>query len=327
MITTSRRVRSRAQFVINGSGFTLVELLVVIAIIGILIALLLPAIQAARESGRRAQCANNLKQVGLALLSFNDSYGHFPHGTYDLMDDRGTWTPQNRRCWMHDLLPFMEFGNFYKQFDTYMQAPTNSALVFPGNLTVIPTLVCPDDRNSPKLHTFSTGEYINPDQGFSGNIVLCAGSNYFNPSGPDSSKTVDGLCFAQSAVTTNQITDGTSHTAASTEIILSPDVTSNDIRGRYYNPSHGGVLFTTRITPNTLVPDIFDYCSDSPVPQAPCTDAGFSAPMFLSARSYHSGGVNLGMVDGSITFVANTVDATVYKGLGSRNGGEINGGL
>ncbi len=273
------------------------------------------------------QCKNNLRQVGLALLSFNDSYGHFPQGTYDLMDDRGTVMPQNRRCWMQDLLPYIEFGSLYKQFDSYMQNPKNSALVFPGNLTVIPTLVCPDDRVSPKIHTFSTGEYINPDQGFSGNIVLCAGSNYFNPTGPASSKTVDGLCFAQSNVTTAQITDGTSHTAASTEIILSPDVTSNDIRGRYYNPSHGGVLFTTRITPNTLVPDVFDYCSDSPVQRAPCTDAGFSAPMFLSAKSYHNGGVNLGMADASVTYVADEVDATIYKGLGTRGGGEINGGL
>ena len=129
MIAMSRRARRREQF-LNGSGFTLVELLVVIAIIGILIGLLVPAVQAARESGRRMQCQNNVRQVGLALQSFEGEHGHFPHGTYDLMDDRGTAMPQNRRCWMQDLLPYIEFAGLYKQFDSYMQTPTNSCWSF-----------------------------------------------------------------------------------------------------------------------------------------------------------------------------------------------------
>ena len=188
--------------------------------------------------------------------------------------------------------------------------------------TVIPTLVCPDDPTSPKLHTYWGG--IGTDnQGFSGNVVLCAGNDYFNPNGLASSATVNGICFAKSQVTTAMITDGTSHTAISSEIILSPDTIAHDIRGRYYNPQHGGVLFTTRITPNTMVPDVFDWCSPEPVPRAPCIDAGFTAPMFLSPRSYHPGGVCLGMADGSVQYVADSVDPVVFSALGSRNGGEL----
>ena len=222
-------------------AFTLVELLVVISIIGILIGLLLPAINAAREAGRRAKCQNNLKQVGLAMHGFESERGYFPHGTYNLIDDPGnnfSNGPQNRRCWMHDLLPYLEFGGLYKQFDSYMQVPGNSAFGFPGELAVVPTLVCPDDINSPKLHTFWGGSNGQPTQGFSGNVVACAGSDYFNPTGPASSTTVNGICFAKSKVTTAMITDGTSHTALLSEVILSPDVTAHDLRGRYYNSIH-----------------------------------------------------------------------------------------
>jgi prepilin-type N-terminal cleavage/methylation domain-containing protein/prepilin-type processing-associated H-X9-DG protein len=315
-----RRIRTR-RYPGFETGFTLVELLVVIAIIGILIGLLLPAVNSAREAGRRTSCQNNLRQVGLALHAYCDSYGYFPHGTHNLIDD---WDgdPQNRRCWMQDILPYLEFAGLYKQFDKWMSHSGNSALGFPQLQTVVPTLVCPDDRNSPKLHTYWGG--INTDnQGFSGNVVLCAASDYLNPSGVPSSVKANGVCFAKSKVTTAMITDGMSHTAISTEIILSPDTDSHDIRGRYYNPTHGGVLFTTRITPNTMVPDVFDWCALHPVPRAPCIDAGFTSPMFLSPRSYHPGGVNMGMADGSTHYVADLVDAVVFKGLGSRNGGEV----
>jgi hypothetical protein len=72
-----------------------------------------------------------------------------------------------------------------------------------------------------------------------------------------------------------------------------------------------------------MVPDVFDWCSPDAVPRAPCIDAGFTQPMFVSARSYHPGCVNLGMADGSVRVIADEVDATIYQGLGSRNGGEV----
>jgi len=310
-------------------GFTLVELLVVIAIIGLLVALLLPAVQAAREAARRSQCTNNLKQAGLALLNHHDAKRVFPKGTYNVIDDPSE-TPQNRRSWMQDLLPFMEEDALYQQFVPYMKAG-GSALGFPQNITVVPTLMCPSEPLNPKLKTFNggggTGNGVTGSQGFSGNVVACAGSGYLNPGGSANSikpKLVNGLLFAKSGIRIKDVVDGASHTALTGEIILSPDEKDNDIRGRYYNPTHGGVLFTTLYTPNPSVPDRVNWCSANPVREAPCipSQGPDLGNLYMSLRSYHSGGVNMGLADGSVRFIADDVDPYTYKALGSRNGGE-----
>jgi len=131
---------------------------------------------------------------------------------------------------------------------------------------------------------------------------------------------LNGMFFAVSKVRFAEVTDGTSQTALMSELVITPDVYDNDIRGRYYNPAHCGVLFSTRLPPNATVPDVFNWCSKYPVPLAPCIYSGTN--MFVLARSYHSGGVNLGMADGSARYVSNNVDPVAYKALGSRNGGE-----
>ncbi len=304
-------------------GFTLVELLVVIAIIGILVALLLPAVQSAREAARRAQCTNHIKQLALALHNHHDIRGRFPHGNYNYLDSTGS-TPapynnrQDRRCWMQDTLPYLEQQPLYEEFETYMQT-NNSALGFPNLHVVIPTLRCPSDPINKKLRTF-WGGIGTPTQGFSGNLVVCAGNDYFNAGGATNSADLNGIFFAISRTRLTDITDGTSNTAMVSEIILSPDTGSHDIRGRYYNPAHGGVLFSTRIPPNTMVPDQFNWCSSSPVPRAPCIWTGTN--MFVSPRSYHPGLVNLGMADGSVRTISNNVNAAAFRDIGSRNGGE-----
>lgn len=308
-------------------AFTLVELLVVIAIIGILVALLLPAVQSAREAARRMQCTNNIKQIALAMHNHHDGKGHFPHGVYNYLDGTGS-TPapytgyEDRRCWFHDILPYIEQQALYDQFVTYMKTPGNSALGFPGMMTVVPSTVCPSDGKSPKLKTY-WGGFGTDHQGFSGNVIALAGSDYFNAGGADKSTAINGICFSISKVTMGDISDGTSNTALASELILSPDVGSHDIRGRYYNPAHGGVLFSTRVTPNTLVPDRLNWCSSNPIPQAPCVWEG--TDMFVSVRSHHPGGVTMGLCDGSVRFINNSVNAVLFKALGSRNGGEVIG--
>lgn len=313
-------------------AFTLVELLVVIAIIAMLVTLLLPAVQSAREAARRTQCINNVRQICLGMLNFHDTKGHFPHGNYNLIDGTGS-TPepyngkQDRRCWFHDMLPYVEEQALYDQFDEHM-SKGGSALGFPGLATPVAAFGCVSDGLSPKLHTFWGGLNGLPTQGFSGNYVANAGDDYFNPteingekmSTLTASSKLNGLFFALSKVRVGQITDGTSHTAVVSELILSPDTDTHDIRGRYYNPAHGGVLFSTRVPPNTLVPDRFNWCAKNPVPRAPCVWSGSN--MFVSARSYHPGGVNMGMADGSVRFVADDVDVEAYKAAGSRNGAE-----
>jgi prepilin-type N-terminal cleavage/methylation domain-containing protein len=311
-------------------GFTLVELLVVIAIIGILVALLLPAVQSAREAARRMQCQNNMKQTALAMHNHHDAKGYFPHGVYNYLDST-TSSPdpynqmQNRRCWFHDMLPYIEQQALYDQFDTHMKMhSSHSALAFPGMMTVVSSMCCPSDGNSPKVKTF-WGGLGTEHQGFSGNLVLLAGSGYFNEGGVTKSAELDGLFFSKSEVSIGQIKDGTTNTLLVTELLLSPDIGSHDIRGRYYNPAHGGVLFSTRVPPNTLVPDRFNWCSENPIAAAPCINTGSN--MFVSARSNHSGGVNVGLADGAVRFLSQHIDANLYRALGSRHGGEIIGAL
>jgi len=116
----------------NRRGFTLVELLVVIAIIGILVALLLPAIQAAREAARRTQCTNNLKQIGLALQNYHDTHRSFPYGSYNL---RETW-PSTGSNWRALILQFMEQGPVYEQ----LSFSSNSSTFMAGGAAPTPLL-------------------------------------------------------------------------------------------------------------------------------------------------------------------------------------------
>jgi prepilin-type N-terminal cleavage/methylation domain-containing protein/prepilin-type processing-associated H-X9-DG protein len=307
-------------------GFTLIELLVVLAVIGVLIALLLPATQKVRAAAQRVKCSNHLRQLAVALHHYHDGRGYFPHGTYNYIDTTGLSEPpyngwQDRRCWMQDVLPYLEQESLFKQFDEYMSQDQHSALWFPLNTTVIPTLMCPADPAGPKLKTWNPGGGTGNSQGFSGNYVLCAGDGYFNEGGWPSSAHLNGVFFAISKTRLGEVTDGASHTALAGELILSPDTTANDIRGRYYNPAHCGTLFSTRLPPNTRVPDQLDWCdSKNAVPQAPCIWVG--TPQFVLARSYHNSGANLGMADGSVRFVPDAVDPVAYKAAGSRNGGE-----
>ncbi|MEX2170801.1 MAG: DUF1559 domain-containing protein [Pirellulales bacterium] len=324
-------------------GFTLVELLVVIAIIGILVALLLPAVQAARAAARRSSCQNNLKQLGIAALLHVDAKGYFPHATYNYIDstDVGTAPPygthngitpgpgphfQNRRCWMHDLLAFQEQAELYDRFETYM-ATGASAHRFPENGTILPIAVCPEDSVSPKLTNFN--EALHGNQGMHGNYVACVGSLYFNKPLPDdknkygelqSSAHQNGMMFAASKVNSAKVNDGLSKTLLLSEITLVEDTVSQDIRGRYYNPAHGGVLFTTLYPPNTELPDRVKWCSRESPPYAPCTET--TRVMFNSARSHHAGVANACRADGSVVTISNDVDVLVYNATGSRNGGE-----
>jgi prepilin-type N-terminal cleavage/methylation domain-containing protein/prepilin-type processing-associated H-X9-DG protein len=311
-------------------AFTLIELLVVIAIIGILIGLLLPAVQKIRDSARRMSCSNNMKQVALALHNHHETYGRFPHATYNYIDSTFMTPPpynnrMDRRCWAHDIFPFLEQDNLFRELIAFFNSGSPysySALGFPKMQTVVPSLMCPADPTSPKLKTYWGGlDPVNtPHQGFSGNFVVCAGDDYFNDTGYLQSARLNGVMFALSKTTFADISDGTSNTALLSELILVEDAGSHDIRGRYYNPAHSGVAFSTRLPPNTSVPDVFNWCSNFPPRDAPCVWSG--QYIFVLARSYHISGVNMALCDGSVRFVANSINPVTYKALGTRKGGE-----
>lgn len=344
------------------SGFTLVELLVVIAIIGVLVALLLPAVQSAREAARRSQCTNNMKQVALAMLNYETQKKQLPRGTYNYLDSTGNGTAPpygaydgvaasspsagsdkfDRRSWFHDVLPFIEQQQLSQSFETFMNTKSSwggypTAYDFKDCTAVVSAMICPSDQMSPKTRTAHPSN-VAATQGFSGNLVACAGSYYQNQVRPDigdaaainanvrvAGTKADGMLLGGASVKLSQCTDGTSNTLLLSEIRLVEDANGNDARGRYYNPAHGGVLFTTLEPPNTARGDEVAWAtSNNDVSQAPLNEQGGGSPYFMSARSYHSGIVNVARADGSISSVAEGVDQLAYQALGSRDRGDVN---
>jgi prepilin-type N-terminal cleavage/methylation domain-containing protein len=307
------------------AGFTLVELLVVIAIIGTLVGLLLPAVQAARESARRSSCSNNLKQIGVALQNFHDAKGAFPPGTVNSFNNPNpsyvvsSPIPGAGLCgrsgWMQALLPFIEEGQLYDYFASqgYFTNGVDSSFWLRGN-TVISTLACPSDPVQAKTS----------QQNFHGNLVLIAGSTIQGNPGT----TLDGVFFAKSAIKIKDILDGTSKTLLSGELLLMrdniPGSSSHEVRGRYYNGIYGSTLFSAAETPNTTVGDnVNGFCSAGPM--TPCAATQNTSAMATYARSMHSGGVSVGLADGAVRFVLNSVDATIWKNLANRRDGQTIG--
>jgi prepilin-type N-terminal cleavage/methylation domain-containing protein/prepilin-type processing-associated H-X9-DG protein len=322
---------------VNRRGFTLVELLVVIAIIGILVALLLPAIQSAREAARRSQCVNNLKQLGIAMQNYHDTYKMLPVGNFSCC--WGTWQVA--------ILPFIEeqqLGDLYewnpKALDHYddkyrydKSLPANNPPI--RNLQVtqsrIKTLTCPSDEQQTNVNFVAGGTYHNyvANYGNTNHVgVSCIGApsptcvkylgspflgyDYPDPTNPK-----------PRPVSFKRIPDGLSKTLMASETVQGQN---DDLRGfTWWGWSAG---FQTYAVPNGSDPDYLQqlaYCVLG-VPNPPCEVA--SGPRFGAiARSRHPGGVNVVMCDSSVQFVVDGVDFATWQAASTVKGNEVYQGL
>jgi len=301
-------------------AFTLIELLVVIAIIAVLIGLLLPAVQKVREAAARMSCSNNLYQLGLALHNYHDANTMFPPGQpqgyyYSYWSSDPTVRDRDRSCWIGFLLSYLEQTALAAQYQDYLRTLPNYTCYAPFANTVVPTLLCPADSNSPKIANVPGNA-----QGVHSNYVTCHGSGYATPGGSNGTN-LDGIFYGRSKTRLTDISDGTSNTLMASELLQSPDTNNHDVRGRIWNSINAGTEFSTRYPPNSTVGDnTMGYCI--PIPGAPCGPQSV-ANAFVLARSRHAGGVNACLADGSVRFVSNNITPSTWQAMGSRAGGEV----
>jgi prepilin-type N-terminal cleavage/methylation domain-containing protein len=318
-------------------AFTLIELLVVIAIIAILIGLLLPAVQKVREAAARAQCSNNLKQVGLAMHNYHDATGTLPYG-------EGPGNPADpittrRGCcwgdWQTPILPYIEqqamFNNYKNLGGNDIKGMaitgTSNRLRYGDSPNVegvtsksLKTLTCPSDTPNPGAITTTIG----------GVTYSITSHNYVANYGNTNNYQVDittpvalkfgGAPFgwAPQISKLTDLTDGTSNTMLASETLQG---IGSDLRGfSWWAP---GAQFTTVYPPNSTSPDITTQnCNNQPARNLPCVDNGGSWNI-LDARSRHTGGVQAVLGDGSVRFVQQSLDINVWRALSTSRGGEV----
>ena len=283
-------------------GFTLVELLVVIAIIGVLIALLLPAIQAAREAARRSQCLNNLKQQGLAFQLHHDTKGHLP---VDPVRD----SPY-RAVIVAQILPFMEKSVIRDLYDP------NQDFTYEANRRVIvldePIFRCPSDE-SHRMIEDSLGNNSSWGGDKKGSYGMNVGYGTLQQLRDQEMRR--GPTFEKTEIAFRMITDGLSNTMLQMEMLQLPSESprpNHDRRGRIWARNLGAYQLSTCHTPNTSEPDR-TQCDEGNNQIAPCIKDTGVENLRLSSRSEHPGGVQVSYCDGSATFISDNLDLSVWR--------------
>jgi prepilin-type N-terminal cleavage/methylation domain-containing protein/prepilin-type processing-associated H-X9-DG protein len=336
------------------NGFTLIELLVVIAIISALIALLLPAVQSAREAGRRAQCLNNLKQLGIAVANYESSFKVYPFGKG--LSYQGTVpgaAGYARWSALSQLLMFIEQGNLFNSinFSLPPETPGMAGAVpfmppyedpnrenMTACLTQVATFLCPSDV--PPISTWPGGtNYLVNQQTWACDLS----ENY--PSTVAPNEVPRGIFYYDSSVRPASVTDGMSNTAYISEKIrgngtpnprtdMLVNATQPSLDCTYLTCSTTNVLTAPPLTSRQGMSWVMGemcctaYNHVAPPNQTSCAGLGFpgnmaNMSMQVPPSSLHPSGVNMLMGDGSGRFIKNGVSLQTWRAVGTRNGGEI----
>ena len=319
-------------------GFTLIELLVVIAIIGVLIALLLPAVQAAREAARRLQCCNNLKQIALALQTYTTSMKTFPPGAvlkpdypsysqwYDPWGEEAALEGAGLHgtSWMLQILPFIEQDALYSQWDFTKNVKDNRAVASVD----IPAFYCPSRRNGVRSRDEAVmfegwqsggtdyGGCIGRCNGWRNSCVAGSASHQFLIGKTLFDPEKSGIFGPNTATAFRDIRDGSSNTIIVGEmqrLIPDPDATGYDRGSQTSND--GWALAGVATLFSTAIPgESGDWKGQA---------GGMNNGFFESAGSEHAGGANFAMADGSVQFISENVDSTAFALMGSMADGEV----
>jgi prepilin-type N-terminal cleavage/methylation domain-containing protein len=299
-------------------AFTLIELLVVIAIIGLLVALLLPAVQNAREAARRTQCRNNLKQLGLALHNYHDQCNRLPPGVIrrvsaacpDPLASCGADT--SNVSWRAHLLPMLDQGPLFAKIN-FQQEPWSILPNSELEQAVVPGFVCPSDPNGNRGGATAPTSYVG-SMGSSDILSDCTSSIFCLNSGVRFRDVVDGLSntmgIAECLIERPFISAGSSASEYSLCMagtsMIAPTATGRggrwligwDMREWSYNTRRG--------------------------PNSPMVDCRQSSPIgSYAARSSHSGGVQILLLDGAVRFASDSINIQIWSGLGTRAGNEV----
>lgn len=314
------------------TAFTLVELLVVIAIIGVMVGLLLPAVQAAREAARRMQCSNNVKQLGLAFHNYHDTFRNFPinfawRGRPGL-GGGGPAISDTGKSWLQMILPYIEQNNLFESID--FSVGLREAGGIPGNpiaiqqnrlaaATVIQTYLCPSDGLHDNGLLNGRSDTAGNDRWAVTNYKACAGSNWAwgtfawtNNLGGRNGGNSDGLNAGNGVLCSNQnntnpvtrmrdLTDGTSNTFITGEAL--PHFSRWNW---WYNPNAATATCAIPLNRALRIPrNIGNW------------------PNNFSFDSRHPGGGNFGLGDGGVRFVSDSVDTMIYRGYATISSGEV----
>ncbi len=303
-------------------GFTLIELLVVIAIIAILIGLLLPAVQKVREAAARMSCSNNLKQIGIAVHSYNDAVGRMPYNGDPVSGTGCCWATSRRQySFLARILPYIEQGNLYQRggLGNNPEAVMGSASIVALRATVLKTYRCPSDptpetrtnvANHPGGSVVASTSYkgVSGDNWAWGSFVFNAGGSY----GTNGLDTGNGLFYRSDfrhKLTLGQITsaDGLANT-----LMIGEDIGAVNIHNAWYYAN--GANGTCAIPLNNGL-----------VAGQPGFNSPGNWPYLYSFRSKHPNGANFGLADGSVRYVNQAINLGTYRAAATWTGGEVLG--